>query len=99
MEVRRVVPPRSRAGTLAAGVLATLGVLTGLWGFAPSIARANDEATLPGPDAITFAPNLAGDTLNLFERQNTLAGPSAFLVSSAITIEGIAPRRDATNRP
>ena len=45
MAMRRVVPTRSRAGTLAVGVLATLGVLTGLCGFVPSIALATDLST------------------------------------------------------
>ena len=65
---------------------------TGLGSLGDAIARANDEASNPGPDTIVFAPDLAGDKLSLSHGQATVAGPSAFLVSSAITIEGTGQR-------
>ena len=39
-------------------------------------------------DTIDFAPSLAGSTIDLSTVGNTSVGPSAFLVSTAITIEG-----------
>jgi hypothetical protein len=54
-----------------------------------AILDANDETAHPGPDTITFAPALAGATIMLTTTDPAAAdGPSAFAVSSSITIDG-----------
>src|SRR4051794_24006563 len=54
-----------------------------------AIMDANNEASHPGPDTIVFAPALAGATISLTTTDPAAAdGPSAFAVSSTITIDG-----------
>jgi hypothetical protein len=54
-----------------------------------AILDANNEAAYPGPDTITFAPVLAGATISLTTTDPAAGdGPSAFAVSSSITIDG-----------
>jgi hypothetical protein len=54
-----------------------------------AILDANNETAHPGPDTIGFAPALAGATISLTTRDPAAAdGPSAFAVSSSITIDG-----------
>src|SRR5262249_52391363 len=62
-----------------------------------AITRANDEVNNPGGDTIVFDPAVRGGTVNLLTPTNPLvstaavpqpAGPSAFLVTSPITILG-----------
>jgi hypothetical protein len=54
-----------------------------------ALLNANDEAAHPGADTITFAPALAGATISLTTTDPAAGdGPSAFAVSSALTIDG-----------
>jgi hypothetical protein len=54
-----------------------------------AILDANNEAAHPGPDTITFAPALAGAAITLTTADPSAAdSPSAFAISSAITIDG-----------
>src|SRR5262245_45720468 len=54
-----------------------------------AIVDANNEAAHPGPDTIAFAPALAGATITLTTTDPAASdGPSAFVVSSALTIYG-----------
>src|SRR5262245_36445533 len=63
-----------------------------------AILDANDEVLHPGPDVIHFDSSLAGGTITLTAADSTplvdqngidfALGPSAFRISSAITIDG-----------
>jgi hypothetical protein len=47
-----------------------------------------DGLTGPGPDTITFAPALAGATIDLSTADDSSIGPSALVISTDVTIEG-----------
>src|SRR5262249_20299875 len=53
-----------------------------------AILDANNEAAHPGPATIVFAPTLAGATISLTTTDPAADGPSAFAVTSALTIDG-----------
>jgi CSLREA domain-containing protein len=53
-----------------------------------AVAAANDEASNPGEDTITFSSSLAGQTITLSNAQGTNDGAYALGVSSRVVIEG-----------
>ena len=65
---------------------------SGAGSFRDAIAQANDEASNPGPDTITFDAAVGGGTVNLTTfidpQTGTIAGPTALMVTSSVTIAG-----------
>lgn len=70
---------------------------SGLGSLREAIAQANDEVNHPGPDTVAFAATLQGGTVGLTTFSNPTfgtvtvpqpAGPSALMVTSAVTIAG-----------
>jgi hypothetical protein len=95
--VRRLTVELLEDRVTPASLIVTTLADSGAGSLREAIASANDETAHPGPDEIVFGPSTRGGTVNLTTFTNLSAGtaavpqpagPSAFLITSAINIRG-----------